>query len=73
LAAAQPERTKTAAVRNGAPLASTRQAGSDAPAQNLERPAFLRRINGQPEAQERLGLALDDEWDVPTFLRKRAD
>ena len=28
---------------------------------------------GQAEAQERLGLALDDEWDVPTFLRKQVD
>jgi hypothetical protein len=30
-------------------------------------------MNGQAEAQERLGLALDDEWDVPTFLRKQVD
>ena len=73
LAAAQPERSKSAAMRSAAPLAPARHAASDASSQNLERPAFLRRVNGQPEAQERLGLALDDEWDVPTFLRKRAD
>ena len=73
MAAAQPERSKSAAVRSAAPLASTRHAGSDASPQNLERPAFLRRVNGQTDTQERLGLALDDEWDVPTFLRKRAD
>ena len=54
-------------------LASARLATADVPLQNLERPAFLRRMNGQTEAQERLGLALDDEWDVPTFLRKQAD
>lgn len=54
-------------------LASARLAGVDVPPQNLERPAFLRRLNGQTDAQERLGLALDDEWDVPTFLRKQAD
>ena len=54
-------------------LASARLAAADVPPQNLERPAFLRRMNGQTEAQERLGLALDDEWDVPTFLRKQAD
>ncbi|HKN88068.1 MAG TPA: cell division protein FtsZ [Nitrospiraceae bacterium] len=54
-------------------LASARLAAADVPLQNLERPAFLRRMNGQTEAQERLGLALDDEWDVPTFLRKQAD
>ena len=72
MASTQPERSK-AAVRAAAPLASTRHAASDAPSQNLERPAFLRRVNGQTDTQERLGLALDDEWDVPTFLRKRAD
>ena len=54
-------------------LASARLAAADVAPQNLERPAFLRRMNGQTEAQERLGLALDDEWDVPTFLRKQAD
>ena len=72
MAAVQSERSK-AAVRGAAPLASTRHAAVDASPQNLERPTFLRRVNGQTEAQERLGLALDDEWDVPTFLRKRAD
>jgi cell division protein FtsZ len=72
MAATQPERSKTAAVRS-APLASARHSGPEVSAQNLERPAFLRRVNGQTEAQERLGLALDDEWDVPTFLRKHAD
>jgi len=39
----------------------------------VERPAYLRRLNGKREGQERLGLAVDDEWDVPTFLRKQAD
>jgi cell division protein FtsZ len=72
MAAVQSERSK-AAVRGAAPLASTRHAAVDASPQNLVRPTFLRRVNGQTEAQERLGLALDDEWDVPTFLRKRAD
>lgn len=40
---------------------------------DLERPAYLRRLNGKREIPERLGLATDDEWDVPTFLRKQAD
>ena len=40
---------------------------------DLDRPAYLRRLNGKREVQERLGLAGDDEWDVPTFLRKQAD
>src|SRR6476659_2114270 len=68
------EHPKAKPVRIPQPaLASARLAAADAPPQNLERPAFLRRMNGQAEAQERLGLALDDEWDVPTFLRKQAD
>jgi cell division protein FtsZ len=25
------------------------------------------------ESMERLAVAADDEWDVPTFLRKQAD
>jgi hypothetical protein len=54
-------------------MVSARLASAEATPQNLERPAFLRRMNGQTEAQERLGLALDDEWDVPAFLRKQAD
>ena len=68
------EQTKARPVRIPQPaLASARLAAADVPPPNLERPAFLRRMNGQAEAQERLGLALDDEWDVPTFLRKQAD
>jgi cell division protein FtsZ len=39
---------------------------------NLERPTFLRRLT-QRETQERLGFVPEDEWDVPTFLRKRPD
>jgi cell division protein FtsZ len=41
------------------------------PSKNLDRPAFLRRLTGQRDAQ--LGLVPEDEWDVPTFLRKQAD
>ncbi|MGH7233356.1 MAG: cell division protein FtsZ [Nitrospiraceae bacterium] len=68
------ERPKAAAVRAPQPaMASMRMAAREVPAKDLERPAFLRRMNGQSSAQERLGLALEDEWDVPTFLRKQAD
>ena len=38
------------------------------PAKQLSKPAFLRRLTGQ-----QLGLVPEDEWDVPTFLRKQAD
>jgi cell division protein FtsZ len=33
----------------------------------------LRRMGDQRDAMERLAVATDDEWDVPTFLRKQAD
>jgi cell division protein FtsZ len=70
--AAPSERPKAAVGRTQTPLASLRLS-PDVPAKDLERPAFLRRLNGQPSVQERLSLALDDEWDVPAFLRKQAD
>jgi cell division protein FtsZ len=67
------EQPKIKPVRTGPPAFAARLSATEASPQNLERPAFLRRMNGQGEAQERLGLALDDEWDVPTFLRKQVD
>jgi cell division protein FtsZ len=38
---------------------------------SLDRPAFLRKVanSGYPPG----ALNVDDEWDVPTFLRKQAD
>jgi cell division protein FtsZ len=71
--AAGVERPKAAAARLQQPAAVAARLPTDVPSNDLERPAFLRRLNGRPSAQERLGLALDDEWDVPTFLRKQAD
>jgi len=38
---------------------------------NLDRPAFLRKV--PPREFQREGITDDDEWDVPTFLRKQAD
>ncbi len=45
----------------------------EGPGKELDRPTFLRRYSEQREGQERLGLATEDEWDVPTFLRKQGD
>lgn len=61
------------ATARSTPSSSVRVPARELPAKDLERPTFLRRVNGQQSAQERLGLALEDEWDVPTFLRKQAD
>ncbi|HVG02902.1 MAG TPA: cell division protein FtsZ, partial [Nitrospira sp.] len=46
---------------------------SDRPHKDLDRPTFLRRMGEQREAVERVAVVGDDEWDVPTFLRKQAD
>jgi cell division protein FtsZ len=71
---AMAERSKSASVRVQQPsLTSMRMSVPDPLAKDLDRPAFLRRIHGRSPAQERLGLVLDDEWDVPTFLRKQSD
>jgi cell division protein FtsZ len=40
---------------------------------DLDRPTFLRRMNDVRESIDRAALAAEDEWDVPTFLRKQAD
>jgi cell division protein FtsZ len=46
---------------------------ADRPHKDLDRPTYLRRMGDQREAIERLAVAADDEWDVPTFLRKQTD
>ncbi|HET6466051.1 MAG TPA: cell division protein FtsZ [Nitrospiria bacterium] len=46
-------------------------ASKPASSKSLDRPAFLRKVanSGYPPG----ALNVDDEWDVPTFLRKQAD
>ena len=46
---------------------------ADRPHKDLDRPTYLRRLGDQREVIERLAVAADDEWDVPTFLRKQTD
>jgi cell division protein FtsZ len=41
------------------------------PSKSLDRPAFLRRVANS--AYPHNPVVGDDEWDVPTFLRKQAD
>ena len=48
-------------------------APADRPIKDLDRPTFLRRMNDARESMDRAALAAEDEWDVPTFLRKQAD
>ena len=46
---------------------------ADQPHKDLDRPTYLRRMGDHRESMERLAVVADDEWDVPTFLRKQAD
>ena len=45
----------------------------DRPLKDLDRPSFLRRPSDSRESMERVAVVADDEWDVPTFLRKQVD
>lgn len=48
-------------------------AAVDRPLKDLDRPTFLRRMSDARDSIDRTALAAEDEWDVPTFLRKQAD
>ena len=45
---------------------------TDRPMKDLDRPTFLRQRNDAREAIDR-ALVAEDEWDVPTFLRKQVN
>jgi len=66
VAAARPARAAQAGLALGAAVA-------DRPHKDLDRPTYLRRMGEQRDAIERLAASADDEWDVPTFLRKQTD
>ena len=69
------ERTSLRAPKPAPPvLAGVGAAGAgDRPMKDLDRPTFLRRMSDARESIDRAALAAEDEWDVPTFLRKQAD
>jgi cell division protein FtsZ len=46
---------------------------AERPLKDLDRPTFLRRMGDGRESMERTAAVSDDEWDVPTFLRKQID
>ena len=53
-------------------LTMARTASGDGPADDLERPAFMRR--GESDTRVEQGnLLVDADWEVPTFLRRRAN
>jgi cell division protein FtsZ len=51
---------------------STAMGMTDRPMKDLDRPTFLRQRNDAREAIDR-ALVAEDEWDVPTFLRKQVN
>lgn len=46
---------------------------ADRPMKDLDRPTFLRRMTEMRDPTDRTAMTAEDEWDVPTFLRKQAD
>lgn len=46
---------------------------ADRPIKDLDRPTFLRRMTEMRDPTDRAAMTAEDEWDVPTFLRKQAD
>lgn len=59
--------------RSGQQVLAGMQGGGDRPHKDLDRPTFLRRLGEGREPVERVAVVADDEWDVPTFLRRQAD
>jgi len=66
MAAARPTRAAHPTLAVGAAVA-------ERPHKDLDRPTYLRRMGDQRESLDRLAVVSDDEWDVPTFLRKQTD
>ncbi|MCX5724056.1 MAG: cell division protein FtsZ [Nitrospirae bacterium] len=60
-------------VMTGVGASAGERAHEDRPLKDLDRPTYLRQRGEARESMERVAVAADDEWDVPTFLRKQAD
>jgi cell division protein FtsZ len=69
------ERTTSRAPKPAQPVLAGVGAAvaADRPMKDLDRPTFLRRMGDARESMDRASLAAEDEWDVPTFLRKQVD
>jgi cell division protein FtsZ len=72
MAAARSPRTGQQAM-NGAGQTAGERSYAERPRKDLDRPTFLRRMGDPRESMERVAVVTDDEWDVPTFLRKQVD
>ena len=72
VSAARTSRTGQQAMAGAGQMAGERSYG-ERPFKDLDRPTFLRRMGEGRDSAERTAAVTDDEWDVPTFLRKQAD
>ena len=70
--AARTSRTGQQAM-TGAGQTTGERSCAERPLKDLDRPTFLRRMGDPRESMERVAVVTDDEWDVPTFLRKQVD
>lgn len=72
--AAEQERSAGVKVREAQPvLSASRVQAEESPSNDFDRPTFLRRLQYQRDGYDRNGGLADDDWDVPTFLRKQVD
>ncbi len=53
-------------------LTMARTASGDGSAEDLDRPAFMRRVESETRVEQG-NLLVDADWEVPTFLRRRAN
>ena len=54
-------------------LAWAQTAAVNSHAQELDRPTFMRRLESTQRVPEQGKLLVDEDWDVPTFLRHRGN
>ena len=72
VAAARTSRTGQQTM-TGASQTMGERSYAERPFKDFDRPTFLRRMGDGRESMERTAAVTDDEWDVPTFLRKQVD
>ncbi len=54
-------------------LAAVRSAQPPAEDSELDRPTFMRRLESSGRGPNQGNLLMDEDWDVPTFLRRRGN
>ena len=73
VAAARASRSIPQTVTTGTGQTMGERSYGERPFKDLDRPTYLRRMGDGRGSMERTAPVTDDEWDVPTFLRKQVD